>query len=142
RIRFQGTSTWVAQNGQVITLTPGREPAWLRADSCGLIPSFDVNDRGRYWISQGRLLRDGRLGPELIGEVLAGQTLFWVGPTFGFGFYRAGQLHVAFVFDALRRGIKDTVKLPPLPGQLIAAECCFSADHCWFFAATQNAGKT
>jgi H/ACA ribonucleoprotein complex subunit 3 len=68
--------------------------------------------------------------------------LFWVGPTFGFGFYRAGQLHVAFVFDAGRRGINDTVKLPPLSGQLIAAECYFSAAHCWFFAATQNAGKT
>ena len=70
-----------------------------------------------------------------------GQTLFWVGPTFGFGFYRAGNLSVYFVFDTNKKGIKDTLKLPPLRGQLIDSTCFFTKEYCWFFSSTQNAGK-
>ena len=48
----------------------------------------------------GQLLRDSLLGPERIGDVLSGQTQFWVGERFGLGFYRAGSVSVAFVFGA------------------------------------------
>ncbi|HUG52161.1 MAG TPA: hypothetical protein VMR21_01110 [Vicinamibacteria bacterium] len=74
--------------------------------------------------------------------MLAGQTLFWVGPTFGFGFYRAGGLHVSFVFDAERRGLSDGVAIPPLPGELLDAQCVFTEERCWFLAAVRDRGRT
>ena len=47
---------------------------------------------------------------EAIGEVLEGQTRFWVGPAFGLGFYRAGAFSVAFTFDAMKSGINDSLE--------------------------------
>jgi hypothetical protein len=82
------------------------------------------------------------LGEVYLGDVLARQTLFWVGAEFGFGFYRAGGLSVAFVFDAEKPGINDRVVLPPLRGQLIDSTCVFGKGRCWFFAATRDAGRT
>ncbi len=79
---------------------------------------------------------------ERVGDVLAGQTLFWVGDRFGFGFYRAGTLAVAFVFDAERGGLKDTVKLPFLPGEIVGAECTLDDERAWLFLAAQHRGRT
>jgi H/ACA ribonucleoprotein complex subunit 3 len=142
RIRLQGDSTLLGKEGQVITLTPGLPAGRLAVDSDGRLPSFETNERTLYWINQSRLLRRGRLGPETIGEVLAGQTRFWVGSAFGFGFYRAGDLSVAFVFDAERKGINDTIKLPSWPGQWIDANCCFAGDRCWFLLARHDGRRT
>jgi hypothetical protein len=111
-------------------------------DAIGLLPCFDVNEPHCYWIDGGRLLRDGSLGPEFVGDVLAGQTRFWVGPAFGVGFYRAGEVSVAFVFDARRRGLNDAVKLPPLRGQLVDAAAYLARDRGWLLTATEDAGRT
>jgi H/ACA ribonucleoprotein complex subunit 3 len=92
-------------------------------------------------VEAGRLLREGRLGPERVGDVLPGQTRFWVGPEFGFGFYRAGDLHVSFVFESSGRGLNDGVRLPPLRGQLLDADCSLSAERAWFFTATQDGAR-
>ena len=113
----------------------------LAVDSYGSQPMFEVNESGRYWLLNGQLLRDGKWGPEYIGDVLPEQTQFWVGSQFGFGYYRAGDLQGAFVFDAHRSGINDRLSLPPLPGQLIETHCTFSHSHVWFFAATQEQGR-
>jgi H/ACA ribonucleoprotein complex subunit 3 len=142
RIRLHGAATLLGRDGQVVTLTPGEQPARLAVDTCGGEPAFDCNGKGIFWIDQGRLLRHGRCGPECIGEVLAGQTRFWVGPLFGFGFYRAGDLSVAFVFDAARNGINDTVKLPAWRGQWLDSCCCFAGDRCWFFLARNDGCRT
>ncbi|MGE5660156.1 MAG: hypothetical protein ACM37W_26500 [Actinomycetota bacterium] len=136
QFRIQGKSTILGKQGQVITLTPGQPPRQLAAER------FDANEWGRYWIEGGQLLRDGSLGAEYIGDVLARQTQFWIGEHFGFGFYRAGNLKVAFVFDSKRPGICDRVQLPPDSGQLIDATCTFSKDRCWFFWSTQEQGRT
>jgi H/ACA ribonucleoprotein complex subunit 3 len=93
-------------------------------------------------VHPGGLRRDGRLGPERIGDVLAGQTRIWVGPDFGFGFYRAGQLQVAFVFDAERNGLNDRVALPRMTGLLTQARCSFGGDRCWFLTASEENGRT
>jgi hypothetical protein len=77
-----------------------------------------------------------------VGDVLPGQTRFWVGPAFGFGFYRAGALNVAFVFSAEGHGIRDGLALPPLRGQLLDATCVFTEDRCFFLTARQEAGRT
>ncbi|MFB2922470.1 hypothetical protein [Aerosakkonema funiforme] len=136
QFRIQGKSTLIGKQGQVITLTPGKSPTRLAVET------FDVNETNRYWTYSGQLLRDGQLSSEYIGDVLAEQTRFWVGYHFGFGFYRAGNLNVAFVFDANKRGINDTVKIPSFTGQLIDANCTFTADRCWFFISTQEQGQT
>jgi len=103
---------------------------------------FGANAERYYWVQMGRLLRDAPIAPKHIGNVLANQTLFWVGSAFGFGFYRAGNLSVAFVFDAEQPGINDSVKLPPLRGQLVDSTCFFTRDYCWFLVAMQEKGKT
>lgn len=111
RYRFSGRRTFIGSDG------------------------FDANDRGKYWI------RDGQLWAEhgYIGDVLAGQTRFWVGPEFGLGFYRAGNLNVGFVFDAAHRGIRDDLKLP-IAGRLLDATCRFGAGRGWLFLRLEISG--
>ncbi|MFN9362334.1 MAG: hypothetical protein ACK596_18115 [Pseudanabaena sp.] len=134
-----GKSTIVTKKGdgqgKAITLTKGQPPNAIAADL------IRANSFSRYWIGNGQLLRDGKLGNEYIGDILEGQTQFWIGEIFGFGFYRAGSLSVAFTFDAMRSGIRDRVQLPPIRGELIDANCVFSDRICWFFTATQEQGK-
>lgn len=142
RFRIRGNSTLIAKAGQLATLTPGQTPERNNVDSFGSLPVFDANENHTYWLADGRLQRTDAIGPKYMGDVLRGQTLFWVGNAFGFGFYRAGELSVAFVFDAEARGINDTVRLPKLRGQLIDSTCVFGKDLCWFFVATQESGKT
>ncbi len=141
RFRIQGDTTLLGQDGRVVVLSPGKEVEQLRVDSFGTLPMFDANESSRYWLQQGQLLRSGQWAPEHVGDVLNGQTLFWVGSTFGFGFYRAGGLSVAFVFDASRNAINDNVQLGPIRGQLVDSTCVFTRDKCWFFLATQQGGR-
>ncbi len=129
-----GKSTIITKQGKTLTLTQG-QPQAIATDY------IRANSFSRYWIDQGQLLRDGKLGNEYIGDILEGQTQFWVGEKFGFGFYRAGAISVAFTFDAKRAGICDRVNIPPIQGELIEANCIFSDDLCWFFTATQEQGK-
>lgn len=142
RIRLRGEETLVGRRDGVVRLAPDRAPAQMPVGAVGGVPMFDANSAACYWVEGDRLMRDGPLGAEFIGDVLAGQTRFWVGERFGFGFYRAGELSVAFVFDARRRGINDRVSLPPLRGQLIDADCAFAEDRCWFLTATEESGNT
>ena len=130
-----GKSTIVTRQGKAITLLQGQPPNAIAADL------IRANSFSRYWIDNGQLLRDGKLGNEYIGDILEGQTQFWIGESFGFGFYRAGNLSVAFTFDAKRSGICDRVAIPPLRGELIETNCVFSDRLCWFFTATQEQGK-
>ena len=89
------------------------------------------------------LYREGPLGlgPFLIGEVLAHATRFWVGETFGFGFYRAGGLSGALVFDAERAGINDRVGIQFPRGQIVDAGCVFGDDRCWLMFSAQEGGS-
>ena len=130
-----GKSTIVTKQGKALTLTQGQPPQAIAAEL------IRANSFSRYWIDQGQLLRDGKLGNEYIGDILEGQTQFWIGETFGFGFYRAGAISVAFTFDAKRVGIGDRVNIPPIQGELIDANCVFSNDLCWFFTITQEQGN-
>lgn len=141
RFRIQGESTLIAQNNKLLTFRNGKNPETLAVDCYGNLPIFDANKSSRYWMYQGQLLRDGTYGQEYIGDALSGQTLFWAGPKFGFGFYRAGNISVAFVFDAKARGIKDDVVIT-FKGQLVDSTCVFTKHYGWFFASTQEAGKT
>jgi tRNA A-37 threonylcarbamoyl transferase component Bud32 len=130
-----GKSTIVTKQAKAILLSQGQPPQAIAADL------IRANSFSRYWIDQGQLFRDGKLGHEYIGDILEGQTQFWIGEKFGFGFYRAGSLSVAFTFDAKRSGICDRIVIPAIRGELIDANCIFSNELCWFFTATQEQGK-
>lgn len=147
RFAILGPSTLVGRGGELAVLSPGQAAERLSVDSDGTGPAFASNGRHRYWTSAGRLLRDapstmGGASTDGIGDVLAGQTRIWVGPTFGLGLYRASNLSVVFVFDSERRGINDTLRLPPLKGQLVDAACALDERRAWLLVAVQHGGRS
>jgi hypothetical protein len=132
----------MAQGGELLVLVPGRAPERLGVDAPDARPAFGANARHRYWAHAGGLWRDGAFASERIGDVLEGQTRLFVGPRFGLGFHRAGQLRGAFVFDAERLGLKDGLALPWPSGQLVDAEAVFDGGLAWLFLAEQSGGRT
>ncbi|HZI06904.1 MAG TPA: hypothetical protein VEZ71_22965, partial [Archangium sp.] len=139
---LQDAVTLVGKGGEFAVLTPGQRPERLGVDAPDQRPAFAAHARYRYWAQGGALFRDGALGPERLGEVLAGQTRLFVGPRFGLGFHRAGSLRGAFVFDAVRTGLKDGLALPWPSGRLVDAEAVFDGPHCWLFLAEETGGRT
>jgi hypothetical protein len=140
RFGLAGPRTLVARGGRLLTFAPGAVVEHRSVE--GAEAAFGAGGGRLYWIEAGSLRREGAWGPERIGEVLSGRTAFWVGPEFGFGFYRAGGLQVAFVFAAGGRGINDRVAWPRLGGHLLEARCCFGAGRAWFLTASREAGRT
>jgi serine/threonine protein kinase len=141
RFGLQRESTVVGKQERLIMFKPGQPPRQIAIDSYNQIAQFATNQSSLYWLHNGQLLREGRLGADYIGDVLVGRSQFWVGARFGFGFYSASNLHVAFVFDRQKQGINDQVKLPRWSGQLLDATCVFSEQLGWFFWATQDRGQ-
>ena len=142
RYRVRGADTLLGRGARVVTLRPDGSTEILSVDRSGAAGAFDANAHARYWIDGGRLLRDGRFGPEHVGDVLPGQTWFRVGDRFGLGFYRAADLSVAFVFDVRHRGLRDGVALPRIAGQLVDASCAFAGDRAWVGLTTRDRGRT
>lgn len=144
RYRISRERTVFARGGHCVVFG-GLAPEQFSVDPYGLVPQVDANADAIFFAKGGALSRIGALGadfPERIGDVLERQTQFWVGPSLGFGFYRAAELSNFFVFRPLRRGLYDSVALPPIRGQLIEAWCTFAEKRIWFFTATQEAGQT
>ena len=139
--RISGNRTFLAYQDQVVTLPAKDSADRIAVDSVGTEVCFAVNDHGRYWVNNSQLQRDGTLGPKVIGDVLSRQTRFWVGETFGVGFYRAGNLQGAFVFDTQRLGLNDRVKLPLMAGTLIDIQVSFGSTLAWIFWTTQFQGQ-
>ena len=142
RLRTAGRRTLIGKGTDVVALDGGRPVARWSADGSAEGPTFDACEGRVVRAHDGRLWREGALGAERIGDVLAGQTAFWIGPRFGFGFYRAGRLQVSFVFDVERGGLNDGVALPRIAGQLTHARCVFGADRAWLLLAAQENGRT
>lgn len=144
RFRLSGARTMVGMGSRVVVIEPGAQPVQLNVDEFGPRPMFDTNDTHLFRITGGQLVREGAFGfatDELIGTVLNGQTTIWMGPEFGFGFYRAGTIFQAFTFRDGKRSLNDQVQLPPIPGQLVDAYAVFSSQRCWFFTTSQHLGK-
>jgi hypothetical protein len=139
RLRFTRTGCLVGRGNVLALLEPGRPAATRPVDLFRSVPQFDVSGEHVYRLHEGRLWRDGPRGPERVGDVLRGQTQFWMGPRFGFGVYRASELQVAFVFSDSGRGINDGVPLPRIRGRLVDATCRFTDTRC-FFAWTEEEG--
>ena len=146
RFAILASDTVVGRGDEIALLSPGRPPERVSVDSDGTGPAFACNGRHRYWTSAGRLLRDapstlGGPSTDGIGDVLSGQTRIWAGPTFGLGLYRASNLTVAFIFDSELRGINDTLRLPPLHGQLVDAACALDERRAWLLLAVHQGGR-
>ncbi len=141
RYRVSGKKTILARDGRMVVLEGGKVIDNIPVDSFGNLPLIDANSRHRYWASGGILYRDEDVGPEPIGTVLEGQTMFWVGESFGFGFYRVGNLTRAFTFDADRSGINDSVNITPTRGQLVDSTCVFTSTRAWFMTTEKNGPK-
>lgn len=141
RFRINSNATLIGKQGRLAVIEPQKQPEMIAVDSFGVLPIFDANHKHRYWLQNGKLFHDAPIAPAYIGETLLNQTLFWVGDDFGFGFYRAGNLQIGFVFDAERPGINDNVKIN-IKGQLIDSTCLFGKNLAWFFASMRIGGKT
>jgi serine/threonine protein kinase len=143
RYRICGDKTCLAKGNMMLTIPGDGQPTVL--DTFGVLPMYDANSKYRYWASGGRLLADsdtaGIVSTRTIGQIMQNQSLLWVGDTFGFGFYMAGQIHEFFVFDAISGMLRDGVTVPRLKGHLVDTTCVFSRDCCWFLAAYDDAGK-
>ncbi len=142
RMRISGNQTVVGKNAQAAILVNGKVTDRIATDTYGNVAVFDTNSQHHYWITDGRLYRNGVVGPEYIGDTLTNQTMFWVGEKFGLGFYRAGQMQVGFVFNTEQRGINDRIILAPMRGQLIDAAATFCDHKVYLFTATQENGRT
>jgi H/ACA ribonucleoprotein complex subunit 3 len=139
--RLLPDKTLIGQGNQLVILSDRNPPERLQVDTCAGMPVFDSHGLTYFWVQDGQLMRAGMLGPERLGDVLAGQTRIWVGAALGFGFYRAGDLHVAFVFDPSHRGLNDNVRLPAMRGHLVDVACQLASDRCWLMWSTQEQGR-
>lgn len=136
RFRLAGEKTVVAQGPNAVIIAEGAER--LGVDTYrGRVSQVDTSARDIFYISGGTLYKNGEIASVRIGDVLQHQTLFWAGPKFGFGFYRAGQVCVAFIFD---QSINDSVPLE-VKGSLIDATAYFTNHRCWFFTATKEGSE-
>lgn len=140
--KIAGSRSVFAMGDTLAVVAPNAAPERYAVDRFqGRSAMFDTNARHIYWVGNGILYRDDTLGPKRIGQVLARQTRLWTGNTFGFGFYRAQGLTTAFVFDAEKTGINDSVQIPRLRGELLDAACYFSSHRAWFFTTSREENK-
>lgn len=147
RYRIFGNSTILSKGNSVFVLENNKPPVQLSVDQYqGRICMFNTSSSGIFWEQSGYIVRGNKMGldyePERVGQVLEGQTIFWVGDNFGVGFYRAGEISVSFVFDAKGKGINDSINLPPIGGQLISAKCIFSSNRAAMIYSFKNGART
>ena len=145
RYRISGNRTILAQEQTVVVINSDGS---MDRSVTGIVssrPMVDANSENIFVIPNGELCREGVTthGPirETLGRFIENQTVFWVGDDLGFGFYRAGNLCMYFIFKPQGKGINDTISLPPIKGQLIDATVAFGSDRIWFFVATQENGQ-
>jgi hypothetical protein len=142
-VRLSSGATHIAAGPNLVTLRTGHAPErrvieTIAGAGATAISAFAANSVHVYWIETGRLYRDSALGPYLIGDVLSHTTRIWTGERFGLGYYRAGGLEGAILFDAEGAGLNDRINLGLPPGQLLDATCSFGSDRCWFLAAIKE----
>lgn len=145
RFRIRGAQTVFARFNECLVFDPAKAGhETLFADAYGALPLIDANEDHIFFAEGGGLHRTSDLGAgyrDRVGDVLQNQTLFWVGDSLGFGFYRAAELSNFFVFSPAHRGLNDSVKLPGIKGQLVDATAVFGTDRAWFFTTTQEGTK-
>lgn len=145
RYRISGEKTIIAMGQTALIFEKDGSHSRLNIDMVTNRSVVDSNGEDIFTISRGELLRHGvtALGPqqEVLGRFIENQTVFWVGDDLGFGFYRAGNLCMYFMFSPSGKNVKDTLELPPIKGLLIDATVTFGNERIWFLVATQENSK-
>ena len=167
RFCLLGSATAIARGGQLAILRPGWTTLQLSVDTCGSEPALAASGAQLAWSAAGRLFCEGeaalfpssaarglRLDPEPLGEVLAGSTRLFLGAGaasaggglagagFGLGLSRAGELSLALTFAPGRRGLREQLSLPRLPGELFRARCAFGDGLAFLLLAFRHQGRT
>ena len=93
------------------------------------------------WLAGATLWRSGVVGPEAIGQLVAGASHAWVGATLGAGYWRAGGFAVAFTFAPGRRGLDDRARLPALRGRVVAHGCALADARAWLWWRLADGGR-
>jgi len=142
RYRIQGSKTLIGKGETLFVLDRqgSQEPRLLTDLYRQTLPVFDANGNHTFWVNGNQLVRDGRYGQDFVGDILPHQTLVWAGEDRGYGFFQAGKLVRAFLFDTQGNSFNDQVEIPSLPGQLIDATCVFGKDNTWAFVTMQDQG--
>lgn len=113
---------------RAISATPV-DPRTVRRPTRAVGASADAE----VWLAGGVLLRRGPVGPEPIGQIVAGASRAWVGAQLGAGWWRAGGYAVAFTFAPGRRGLDDRARLPALRGRIVDCGAAMGDDRAWLW---------
>lgn len=154
RFGFAGRETLVGRLGE-LALLPGpatgasaaavapvrQPPRRFAVDVRGTEPAFAACGPTLVVCAGGLLQRLTGLGVETIGEALASRTRLWGAARLGLGLYDAGSLCRAFLFAPSRRGVNDSLPLPPIRGQLAGAAAVLSDSHAWLRLTVQERGR-
>lgn len=140
RFAISGRRTWVAKGRDLIGLEAGEVVARHRTTLFDGEPALAANSRSAYVISDG-WLTETATGKRL-GKVLPHQTWLDVGERLGVGFYRAGRLLIAFVFEPGGRLRTIPLTEPDGVGRVLECRAAFDAEHAALSLGTERDGAT
>lgn len=132
RFAIAGPSTWVGLGPDLCRVQA--EQVVERATAA----AFDASSATCWRVEHGWLI-DGARGTR-VGQVLPGLTWLACGERLGFGYYRAGEVTVFFLWQAGAAGLRE-VRLPPLEGRVVAADAVFDERHVAFSVTTEKEGR-
>lgn len=141
KVRFNDKSVYVSENHWIEKIELGGVVQRISSDTYESKAVFDVNQTGLFWSKGGFLYKEGSYGPQRLGSVLEKRTQIWLGPTHGFGLYRAGELVRAFIFRPDSTVINDSLSTHPMPGELLDSNALFGPNKIWFFTTTSERGR-
>ena len=141
RFALQNSSTFAGKGKRLVHFAQDSVHNQIVVDQFrGREPVFDCNHRTCYIIEDGQLfsIKDGR--KSFIDEVLKEQTRIWAGPSFGFGFYIAGEFRRAFLFDDETTGRK-LLDVDATRGTLLRVSCRFTERQLWLLVTYEEKGQ-
>lgn len=141
RFRIQGSKTLIGKSSSLAIFDPPKKPEVMTPDAFRNIPVFDANTNDIFWLQNGRILKKSQWGDEYLGDGVSGQTIFWTGEKFGFGWYEASRLREGFIFDLNQNRVNDNVKIPIPKGEAVDSTAVISSERIWFFLAVSTGGK-
>ncbi len=138
RFRIHKESTIVARGSKTWVLESGTDPLRLPTELYrGVEAMFDANEHDCFWTEGGYIWHRTSKGDRQIDEVVAGQTRITVGPTFGFGYYQAGDFRRGFLFDRHSNG-KCSVDITSITGTLLDTRCLFTESSAWLLTTVRE----
>lgn len=138
-----GDETYIGRRNNLFLHSGTSTEVQTQVDQYKDMSCFATNSTDLYFLHSGTLYQKSKqdLVPDrVIGDVLIRQTQIWVGNTFGFGFYQAGELSNAFTFHTQKGSFLD-IALPHIAGQIISAKCKFADLLAYFQVTVQQRGK-